>query len=505
MANVFFFGDGKAEGDPKRRDLLGGKGAGLAEMTSLGLPVPPGFTISTEVVQRASPRRSEHPGRRREGGRTRRCARREERRREARRPREPAARQRPLRRARVDARHDGHDPEPRPERRDRRGAREADGEPRASPTTRTAASSRCTRASRSASKSEPFDHALDEARAQVATREGRRLTRLNAEELKRKVPDSRSAGRGAARRSSRPSRRSSRRRRARTSRRPEGAALGRDRGGLRVVEQPPRDRLPPDARHPRRLGHGVQRAGDGLRQPRRRLAPPASRSRATRRRARSSSTASGCRTRRARTSSRASARRMPIRATAGESDDSLEAKMPAAYARARRHLREAREALPRHAGPRVHHPERQALHAPVPQRRSAPARAAVRIAVEMVKEGLITKEEAVLRVEPGVARPAPAPDARSERAEEAPRARPRRRARARRAGTIVFSADEAERRAGAGQAGHPGAHRDLAGGHPRHEGGARHPHGARRHDEPRGRRRARDGQAVRRGLLGACT
>src|SRR5579884_352305 len=48
-SNVFFFGDGKAEGDPKRRDLLGGKGAGLAEMTSLGLPVPPGFTIATEA------------------------------------------------------------------------------------------------------------------------------------------------------------------------------------------------------------------------------------------------------------------------------------------------------------------------------------------------------------------------------------------------------------------------------------------------------------------------
>ncbi len=46
---VFFFGDGKAEGDPKRKDLLGGKGVGLVEMTSLGLPVPPGFTISTEV------------------------------------------------------------------------------------------------------------------------------------------------------------------------------------------------------------------------------------------------------------------------------------------------------------------------------------------------------------------------------------------------------------------------------------------------------------------------
>jgi pyruvate,orthophosphate dikinase len=47
--SVFFFGDGQSEGDPKRRDLLGGKGAGLAEMTSLGLPVPPGFTIPTDV------------------------------------------------------------------------------------------------------------------------------------------------------------------------------------------------------------------------------------------------------------------------------------------------------------------------------------------------------------------------------------------------------------------------------------------------------------------------
>jgi pyruvate,orthophosphate dikinase len=46
---VFSFGDGQAEGDPMRRDLLGGKGAGLAEMTALGLPVPAGFTLSTEL------------------------------------------------------------------------------------------------------------------------------------------------------------------------------------------------------------------------------------------------------------------------------------------------------------------------------------------------------------------------------------------------------------------------------------------------------------------------
>ena len=47
--HVFFFGDGKAEGDRTKRDLLGGKGAGLAEMTNAGLPVPPGFTVSTDV------------------------------------------------------------------------------------------------------------------------------------------------------------------------------------------------------------------------------------------------------------------------------------------------------------------------------------------------------------------------------------------------------------------------------------------------------------------------
>jgi pyruvate,orthophosphate dikinase len=46
---VYAFGDGKAEGRADMRDLLGGKGANLAEMANLGLPVPPGFTITTEV------------------------------------------------------------------------------------------------------------------------------------------------------------------------------------------------------------------------------------------------------------------------------------------------------------------------------------------------------------------------------------------------------------------------------------------------------------------------
>jgi len=51
MANkmVYFFGGGKGEGNAKMKNLLGGKGANLAEMAKLGVPVPPGFTITTEV------------------------------------------------------------------------------------------------------------------------------------------------------------------------------------------------------------------------------------------------------------------------------------------------------------------------------------------------------------------------------------------------------------------------------------------------------------------------
>src|SRR5437016_3364321 len=48
---VYSFGGGKADGDGKMKDVLGGKGAGLAEMTNAGLPVPPGFTIQTEACR----------------------------------------------------------------------------------------------------------------------------------------------------------------------------------------------------------------------------------------------------------------------------------------------------------------------------------------------------------------------------------------------------------------------------------------------------------------------
>src|SRR5258705_13910050 len=48
---VFSFGEGKADGNAGMRDLLGGKGAGLAEMTNAGVPVPPGFTITTDICR----------------------------------------------------------------------------------------------------------------------------------------------------------------------------------------------------------------------------------------------------------------------------------------------------------------------------------------------------------------------------------------------------------------------------------------------------------------------
>ncbi|MDR0909238.1 MAG: pyruvate, phosphate dikinase [Spirochaetaceae bacterium] len=59
--HVYFFGEGKAEGDAKMRDELGGKGANLAEMTNLGIPVPPGFTISTEVCAAYYENKNKYP------------------------------------------------------------------------------------------------------------------------------------------------------------------------------------------------------------------------------------------------------------------------------------------------------------------------------------------------------------------------------------------------------------------------------------------------------------
>lgn len=58
---VYGFGDGKADGDAAMRNLLGGKGANLAEMSKLGLPVPPGFSITTEVCTHCYENENQYP------------------------------------------------------------------------------------------------------------------------------------------------------------------------------------------------------------------------------------------------------------------------------------------------------------------------------------------------------------------------------------------------------------------------------------------------------------
>jgi len=62
MKYVYFFGAGKSDGTGEMRDLLGGKGAGLAEMTRIGLPVPAGFTITTEACDYYLMHGRKHPG-----------------------------------------------------------------------------------------------------------------------------------------------------------------------------------------------------------------------------------------------------------------------------------------------------------------------------------------------------------------------------------------------------------------------------------------------------------
>ena len=59
--HIYWFGAGRADGRADMKALLGGKGANLAEMARLGLPVPPGFTISTEVCTYYYARSSAYP------------------------------------------------------------------------------------------------------------------------------------------------------------------------------------------------------------------------------------------------------------------------------------------------------------------------------------------------------------------------------------------------------------------------------------------------------------
>ena len=120
VKRVYTFGNKEAEGNGKMRELLGGKGANLAEMNLIGIPVPPGFTITTEVCAefysaRQRGRHRDAPPRGRKGDEEHR----ETDRHEIRRQGDAAARIGTFGRTRLDARHDGHHPQPGYERRGR--------------------------------------------------------------------------------------------------------------------------------------------------------------------------------------------------------------------------------------------------------------------------------------------------------------------------------------------------------------------------------------------------
>jgi pyruvate,orthophosphate dikinase len=126
---VYTFGNGHGRGSAADRNLLGGKGANLAEMSNLGLPVPPGFTITTEVCTwyydtAVLSRRLEgavEDALKQVGGDSR--AR-------VRRSRKPASGLGPLRRPRLDAGHDGHGAQSRSQRRNGEGVGAHSGDER---------------------------------------------------------------------------------------------------------------------------------------------------------------------------------------------------------------------------------------------------------------------------------------------------------------------------------------------------------------------------------------
>ena len=122
MRYVFDFGEDSGGG----RELLGGKGVGLAEMTQLGIPVPDGFTITTEACRAFLADGGEVPRGSRRGGRRAHRRPRAAHREGVRRRAQPIARLRPLRCGDLDAGDDGLDPQPRAERRRGRGARGVD-------------------------------------------------------------------------------------------------------------------------------------------------------------------------------------------------------------------------------------------------------------------------------------------------------------------------------------------------------------------------------------------
>ena len=243
-----------SEGNKDMKDLLGGKGANLAEMTNMGLPVPPGFTITTEACLISPEERGRAAGdaRRRPASTWPRSRRRWA---ATSATRRPAAGLRALRRQVLDARHDGHGPQPRPQRGVRAGPREADRRrhavrerrlPPVHPDVRQDRDGRPGRGVRA--------RARRGEGAQGSRHPGHGPGHRRPRRADRAVPGDLPGahGRGVPAGS-------------------EGPAAPGDRRGLLVVERQARDRLPAPEQDLRRPGHRGEHPGDGVRQPGRRL------------------------------------------------------------------------------------------------------------------------------------------------------------------------------------------------------------------------------------------
>ena len=224
---IYAWGAGGAEGNAKMRDLLGGKGANLAEMTKAGPARPAGLHDHDRGLQRLPRRRRQLP----EACGTRSCAASrsvEERDRQAAwRSGEPTARLRPLRREVLDARDDGHDPQPRPQRRDREGIVALTGNARfAYDSYRRFVQMFCNGSCDGRARTRAFEEVLD---ARRRTRAGVTLdTDLDDEGMRgTRRPTFKLIGSRTG---------------ARLPRGPVGAAAICHPGGLRVLEQPARHR-----------------------------------------------------------------------------------------------------------------------------------------------------------------------------------------------------------------------------------------------------------------------
>ena len=263
------------------------------------------------------------------------------------------------------------------------------------------------------------------------------------------------------------------------------------------LDEPPRDHLSPAARHPRRMGHRGERAGHGVRQHgqrlrHRRVLHP----RSVHRRERVLRRVPGERAGRGRGG------RHP-HAAAG-----VEARAPSRTRR--RWKRRCRRPTPnccrcarrwssttttcRTWNSRCSRTSSTCCRRATA---SAPPRRSLRIAVDMAREGLIDQAEAVRRVNPTaldqLLHPTLDPEGAAHPAGEGTAGQPGRRLRRRRVHRRRGGKPRAE-----GRGGHPGAHRDQPGGHPRHARRPRHPDHARRHDQPRRGGGARHGPALRR-------